>query len=126
MALAEEQIENASTTDLVKEAVEDARQLVRIEVALAKDEVRTEIKEVKRSALAFGLAAFAALMALATLLSVVVVAAGWVAGLIIGGALMIVGAVVGLTGYKLLPKKPLEATRKRVEKDMNSLKEHIA
>jgi hypothetical protein len=38
----------------------------------------------------------------------------------------LVGAAAGASGYALLPKKPLEPTRRRLMGDVDRLKEHIA
>jgi branched-chain amino acid transport system substrate-binding protein len=50
----------ATATELVREALEETRQLVKLEVELAKDEVRAELIEAKKAAIMFGVAAIAA------------------------------------------------------------------
>ena len=59
----------ATATELVREALEETRQLVKLEVELAKDEVRAELVEAKKAAIMFGVATIAALIA-ATMLFV--------------------------------------------------------
>ena len=49
-------LEEASTAELVREAMDEARELVRLEVALAKEEVKAELKQVQRAAIGFGVA----------------------------------------------------------------------
>jgi len=119
-------IDQEPTTELLREAIDEARHLVRLEVALAKDEVRTELRAAKGAAVAFGTAAIAGVLALATMVALVVVVLGPVGGLILLAALLAVAALAALAGYRLLPKKPLEATRRRLEMDVDKLKERIA
>lgn len=125
-AMARGRISQEPTTDLLREAVDEARTLVRLEVALARDELRSELKAAKGAAIAGGVAIVAAVLSLATLIALVVVALGPIGGLILFGALVAVAAIAGLTAYRLAPKKPLEATRKRLEGDVDKLKEHMA
>jgi uncharacterized membrane protein YqjE len=126
MALIEPDVANASTGDLLREAVNDAKTLVRIEVELAKSEVRQEIRAAKGAAIALGIATVAALLGLGALLAAAVVALGPIGGLVLGVALLVVAAVLGAIGYKRLPSKPLDHTRKRLEGDVRTLKEHVA
>jgi hypothetical protein len=126
MALMDDQIPSASTTELVKEALEEAKELVRLEVELAKDEVRREVRDAKSSAIALAVAAMAGILLMATLVAVLVVAVGPVGGLIVAGALAVLGGVCAFAGYKMLPRKPLHDTRKRLERDVHGLKERMA
>jgi hypothetical protein len=119
-------LEDAPTTALLRDAIDETRQLVRIEVALAKDEARKEIQALKAAGIAFGIALLAAVLALTTIVSTVVVLVGWVVGAIIAGVSLVLAVVLGLTGYRLLPKNPLVETRKRLEDDLHGLKEHVA
>jgi uncharacterized membrane protein YqjE len=117
-----------STVELVKEAIDETRQLVKLEVELAKDEVRQELADAKRSAIMFGVAAVGALLAAAMLLVALALAIfpGPVPALIIGAVLIAMAAVLGFIGYKKVPKKPLEKTRRRLETDAQVIKEGMA
>jgi uncharacterized membrane protein YqjE len=126
MALMEREAATETTAELLRDAIDDARRLVKLEVELAKAEIRHEVKEAKGAAIAFGIAALASLLAVTTLFAVLVVALGAVGGLIMAAALAVVGGVLAAIGYKLLPKKPLDQTRRRIDRDVRSLKEHIA
>ena len=126
MALTDDPLSNASTTELVKQALDEAKQLVRLEVELAKDEMRREVKEAKASAIALGVAAMAGVLLLATLIAVLVVAIGPIGGLVVAGVLAVLGGLCAFAGYKMLPKKPLHDTRKRIERDVHGLKERMA
>ena len=105
-------LEAASTADLVREAMEGARELVRLEVALAKEEMKAELEHVQRAAVGLGIALASSVLVLC-LLSVALV-------------FLVIGGVAALVGYSKLPKAPLERTRHRLETDMIQLKEHIA
>lgn len=117
----------ASTTELIREAIEETRQLVKLEVELAKDEVREELADAKRAAVMFGVAAVAALLAAAMLFVALALAIfpGPVPALGIGGALILTAAVLGFVAWKRTPKKPLKRTQQRLETDARVLKEGI-
>ncbi len=121
-------LEEASTADLVREAMDEAKELVRLEVALAKEEVKEELKEVEHAAISFGVAAGASVIVLCLLAVAIVLAFGGtvLAALLVAAAFLVVAGIAGYLGYGLLPKKPMEKTRHRLENDVNQLKEHIA
>jgi hypothetical protein len=115
-----------STAELVKEAVEEAKQLVRIEAELAKEEVKKEAKQAEGAGIAFGAAAAFAIVCLSMLGVAIVIAAGGtvVAALVVAGVcLVIAGGAAGI-GWALMPKKPLEHTIEHAETDFRQLKEH--
>src|SRR5262249_5954302 len=121
-------MENASTTEIVREAFDEAKNLVRLEVELAKTEVQKEILQAKKAAIGFGIAAGASLLVVSMLLVALLFALGasaW-AALPVAGALCVIGGIAALAGYSVLPKKPLEHTRHRLESDVEQLKEHIS
>jgi uncharacterized membrane protein YqjE len=122
------QLEESSTADLVREAMDEARELVRLEVELAKEEVREELKMVQRAAIGFGIAAATGIIVLSLLSVALVLALGGtaLAALGVAGGFLVVGALAAWFGYGMLPKKPLEKTRNRLQNDVNQLKEHIA
>ncbi|MBI2390554.1 MAG: phage holin family protein [Deltaproteobacteria bacterium] len=119
---------DASTTDLVREALDEARQLVKLEVELAKQEVREELHEAKRAAVMFGIAAVAALLAAAMLFVALALAIfpGPVPALVIGAVLVAAAAVLGVVAWRTAPKKPLDRTRRRLETDKDVIKEGLA
>lgn len=120
--------DDASTAELLREALDEAKELARIEVELARADVKSEIVRSKRAAIGFGAALVAALMVLCLLGYALVMALGGTAlvALVVAGCFLVVAGVAALIGYSLLPKKPLEATRSRLQLDVNQLKEHIA
>ncbi len=121
-------LEEASTAELVKEAMDEARELGRLELELAKEEVKEELKQVQHAAISFGIAGGAGVVTLCLLAMALVFALGGTAvvALAVAGGFVVVAAVAGYVGYGMLPKTPLEKTRNRLQNDMNQLKEHIA
>ncbi len=117
-----------STADLVREAVDEAKQLVRIEVELAKDEARKEVKSIEGAAAAFGVGAAALIDCLALLGVAIVLAVGGtaVAALIVAACFFVLSGIGAGVGYALIPKKPLEKTRERAATNLRQLEEHTA
>jgi hypothetical protein len=117
-----------STADLVREAVDEAKQLVRIEVELAKDEARKEVKSIEGAAAAFGAGAAALVDCLALIGVAIVLAVGgtWVAAIIVAICFFVLAGIGAGVGYALIPKKPLEKTRERATTDLRQLEEHAA
>lgn len=121
-------LEEASTADLVREALDEAKELVRLEVELARAEVAKEIALAKKAAAGFAVAATFGLIGL-TLLAVAIplaFGASAIAALIVGGIILGLAGVAAFVGYAILPKKPLEHTRDRLMHNVNQLKEHVA
>lgn len=121
-------IEETSTTALLKEAVDEAKELVRIEVALARAEIKTELARAKRAAIAMAVALVCAIVVLCVLSVALVLALGGtpLVALAIAGVFLAFAACAAAVGYGMLPKKPLEQTRDRLGTDVNQLREHIA
>jgi uncharacterized membrane protein YqjE len=118
----------AKTSDLVKEALDEAKQLVRIEVALAKEEVREEVRDAKRAGIMFGASTVLGIVGVALLLVALALAIfpGPIPALVIGAVLLVLAGVLGLVAYQSVPRKPLADTKRRLETDVKILKEHIA
>jgi uncharacterized membrane protein YqjE len=118
----------ASTTDLVREALDEAKELVKIEVELAKNEVKKEVGEIKTAAVGFAVALAASFVFLSLLAVALVLALGGspLAALGVAAGFLVLAAAAGYAGYAKLPKKPLEQTRHNLRNDVNQLKEHIA
>lgn len=117
-----------STATLIKDAVDEAKALFKTEIALARDEAKTQIAEVKVAGIAMSSAAVAALLGLCMLLVALVLAIAPqpVTALVAGTVLLIGAGLAGLIGYLKLPKKPLEQTQERLEIDAQVLKERVA
>lgn len=121
-------LEEASTADLVRQVVDEARELVRLEVALARAEVKVELQHAQRAAIGLGVALASAVLVLCLLAVALVLAVGGtaIAAVVVALGFLVVGGLAALFGYGMLPKAPLEKTRHRLENDVNQLKEHLA
>jgi uncharacterized membrane protein YqjE len=115
-------------SELVRDAIEDTRELVRIEVALAKDELRKELFAARTSIIGFAVAAVTSLIGLIMLLVALALGIypGPIPALVIGLVLVLVAGTAAFIGWQSLPKKPMSRTQKRLETDVNIVKEHIA
>ncbi len=117
-----------STAHLFRDALDEAKELVRVEIELAKSEVEMEIARAKRAAIGMGIAAASGVLVLCLLAMALVLALGGTAltALAVAGVLLLFGGAAALAGYALLPKKPLERTREELKRDVGQLREHIA
>jgi hypothetical protein len=119
--------DDTPTTELVKEALEDAKELVRLEVALAKREAREEARAARSSGIALGLAGALALLGVQALLVALCLAVGdWLFALVTGGVALVVSGIVAGAALRHVPKKPLDETRRRLQSDVRELKERAA
>ena len=114
--------------DLAKQVLGDARQLVQLEVRLARAELLEELAKAKRAAIA-GVIAFASvLLGLCALVVALVLAIGGTPVAALGVALgfLALGAGVGAFAYASAPHSILDRTRRHVKEDISELKEHVA
>ncbi len=121
-------MQEASTRDLLKEALDEAKALVTLEIEFAKKEMTVELEQAKKALIGFiitavfggiSLCLFSVALVLAlggTALIAVMVASGFL-------GISIIGAGVG---YFMLPMKPFAQTRQRLATDFEQLKEHLA
>ena len=115
-------------TDLLRMAMDDARELVRAEVLLAKDEVGTEAKHAGASLFLLLLGVAIAAFALAGLVIGLLTAAQASPTAIALVFALIMAALAGISLFsarRLMPKHLLERTRGRVEDDIRRLKEVV-
>lgn len=96
-----------SLADLLKSTLHDAQDLVRGEIALAKAEMRQEVRKVGAGAAAFAAAGVAALLAVVFLLTAaawgITAALGWPAWsgfAIVGTVVLLVALVLAMMGKK--------------------------
>jgi hypothetical protein len=117
------------TAELFREAIDETRELARLEVELAKEELWTELRSAKVGAITMGAGAGAALSGVTVCLVAIAMAfhREWLAALIIGGILLVLAAALVLGGYAALPRRPLLGeTKERLEADIKQLKERVA
>ncbi|WP_437672133.1 phage holin family protein [Sorangium sp. So ce131] len=122
------QPEESGLVDLVKGAIQDTQELIKIEIALAKNETKRDAFKLKSAAIAFGVALVAAILMIAMLLVAAVLAIGGPApALVIAAVLLVTAGIAGLVGYRSIPREPpLDATKEHAEAQANTLKEEIA
>jgi hypothetical protein len=124
-------LHHLSTVDLVKEIARRSEDLVKAQLALAKNELRADLAAEKKMIGGLGGASVAALTALNLLLVSVVFAlssrmAGWLAALIVAGFMLLVAAVAGAFGWHERVPRPLARTRHAIEEDVRWTKEKMA
>lgn len=119
--------------DLVSTLATKASELARAEIALAKAEVRQDLRAEIRMASGLGIAGVCAILTLALLLVAVVFAlaesgtmAGWAASLVVAAGVLLVGTIAGLVGWQKRVKTPLDATRRSMQENVKWAKERIA
>jgi uncharacterized membrane protein YqjE len=128
MPVVESASESLPTPDLVKRALAEARELVELEVRLAKAELREDLVEAKRAAVAGALAIGIALLVVDALLVAVILALGGTvaAALIVAAALAALVVVSAAVAYAAAPKTLLGKTREHLKTDATELKERVA
>lgn len=124
--------ERRSLGEIASDVVQDLGALLREEVALAKAELRqTAAKLAGDSALAVvgGALVYIALLALvaAAILALATAVAPWLAALIVGGAILVLGIILLLAGmnrFKRLNVVP-ERTLRTVREDVEEVRERL-
>jgi hypothetical protein len=115
-----------SIADVVKNAIRDAQDLVRSEIALAKSEVRSEVRRVGMGAGLLAGAALAAIIAVIFLMTTIALAianlAGWPVWTGFGIVTVLVAIAAGAFGS--IGKKRLTAAR-HMPRTRDTLKENI-
>ena len=116
-----------STGELVRQTMEETKELVRLEVKLAREEVGEDLLQLKTAALLAGTAAVLAILTLSALLVALVLGLGGTAivALIVAGVLLLGCGFTALVAYKHVPKVALQRTRARLKSDISNLKEHV-
>jgi hypothetical protein len=111
----------------LRQALDESRELVRLELALAHQELRDDAQKLKWAAILLGIAGALCIVALAMFDVAVVFALGGTASaaLIVAFIVLAQVAIVGLLGYRQLPKVALERTRARWATDLRALKDQV-
>lgn len=117
-----------SNAELIRESVDQARELIRIEVALAKNEAMRDLTRVKGVAISGVIAGVAALIGVTMLLVALalVIHLGALVPFIFGCALVAIAIVAGIIAYIELPQRPLGRTKSRLFEHTRLLKERVA
>ena len=123
-----QRLEEMSTPELVRHAVEEARLLVRAEVKQARRELHGEMLQARRTAAYGGAAGVLALCGLSALGVAVGVAlpgsTGW-GVLWVGLAQCMAAAGLAYAAVRAAPRRPLPHTRGRVQDDVARAKETL-
>jgi len=115
-----------SIGDVLKDIVDDVRQIVRAEMRLARVEIRELLGRARTGAMFVASAAVFGMMALGLLLLAAVFGLAtvwplWAAALAVGGGLAILGAVLCMAGmrhFRLLhmaPQKTIESVKENIQ-----------
>jgi hypothetical protein len=115
------------TPELIRQAVDGARELVRLELRLAREELRNDVARFTRIAVWSGVLYSLANVCLATLVFGSVLLSGGGAGVAfaVAGILALLVAVLAFVVYRILPGVPLKRTRARLQSEMTEFKEHV-
>jgi hypothetical protein len=108
--------------------------LVRAEVALAKAELKEDLKREVHMLEGIGVAAICALLVVTLLLVALVLGLssdarlipGWAAALLVAGGVLVTGTVAGLVGWTIRVRDPLAKTRKSLKEDVQWAKQRMA
>ena len=123
-ARADERLRRVPTRDLVGELARKASELAKKEVALAKAELRRDLKDEVKMAAGLGVGAVCAILVLAMLLVALVFALvgaglpGWGAALVVAGGVLVVGGIVAAWGWAKRVRRPLDTTRRSMEENV--------
>jgi hypothetical protein len=120
-----------STRELIVEITEKVTLLARKEVELAKTEIKADLEAELSTAKGLGVAALGVVLGLNMLLVAAVFALAtyvpaWLAALLLGGALLLIGGIVGYLSWTRRVTKPLAVTRKTLKEDVQWAKERLA
>ena len=120
--------EPTPSRDVAKQLLADAKELIVLEIELAKNEVADELLRAKHAAIAAAAAAGALLLCLMAALVALILALGGapVHALIVALVLLLVAVGAGVYAYSALPKRLLGKTRDRLQDDARQLKAHVA
>lgn len=115
------------TGELMRQVLDETKELVRIETRLARDELESDLLQLKTAAIFGGVALLLAVLSLSTLVVAIILALGGAASVafLIAAALLLGGSGLALLAYRRAPKPPLARTRDRLTSDVTQLKEHI-
>lgn len=120
-----------TTRELLRRIMHTGAQLVSLEIDLAREEGKANLKAefamVKLLVIAgvIGLAGMNLLL-VAAVFALAHVMPGWLAAVLLGGAILVISAIVGYIGWQRRVTRPLAVTRKTVTEDIQWAKERLA
>src|SRR5438067_2677810 len=124
-------LEHMTNRELIGYISQNALQLAKREVDLAKSELKADLKQEVAMAKGLGAAGLCAIWAVSLMLMACALALGtvmaeWAAALIVAGGVLLVGTVAGLVGWGKRVQKPLETTLRTLKEDARWAKERLA
>lgn len=119
--------EEIPAAKLVEAALREGRELIKLELQLAKVEAKKQAMNSLKAVLGFALAGSFAFMGFVLLVVALVLALGGTALAALGVALgsLLLGGGIALIAWSWLPTDPLEHSREHVKGDLKQLKEHV-
>jgi protein-S-isoprenylcysteine O-methyltransferase Ste14 len=116
------------TSALLREALDEAKTLAQLEIELAKDELRRELVDAKKTAFAVSAATMLLLegCTLVLLALALTLGLGAHAALLLGVVLIGAGGAAAYFGWRKAPHGALPETQRRLRTDVQVLKEHVA
>lgn len=126
-----ESLRNASLRDLLLGITDRVKLLAVGEVALAKAEIRSDVKSEIAMAKGLGIAAVCTLLGFNMLLvaaafALAAIVPGWAAALIVGAPFIVLGIVMGAIGWARRVTNPLEASRASLKEEIEWMKNRLA
>lgn len=125
-ALYEHSPNSMPTPELVRQTVEEARELLLLEVRLAREEAKEDFVRYRRLGFETGAALLFLNAGVSTLVLAAVLAAGAtpLLALAVGAALVLVSMALAFHVYRAVPGFPLRRTLSRWKSEVQELKEH--
>lgn len=117
-----------SLPQLVRRALDESRELARLEIALARKEMKEELAAAKRAGISLGVGGALAICGVTMLLVTIALAFSptWLPALLVGVIVLAAAGIATLVGYKSMPRDPLGEARRRATDELHMLKEHSA
>ena len=126
-----ESLQDVPLRDLLSGITDRVKLLVTKEFALAKAEIRSDVKSEIAMAKSLGIAAVCGLLGLNMLLvaaafALATMVPGWAAALIVAAPFIVVGIAMGAIGWTRRVTKPLEATRASLKENLEWTRNRLA
>lgn len=125
--------EGVATGDIVRRTLEMGKELIEHELALARTELKVDVKNEIAMAKGLGVAGVCALLVVAMLLVTAAFAfaeggvmPGWASSLVIAAVVLTIGTIAGLIGWGKRVRTPLQETRKSMKENVTWARERIA
>ena len=120
------ELEEAGLGDVLAEVVESAKELSRVEIALARQEAERDVAAFRRSAVLAGLALFSCSVSVALLLAgLAMYIDSALLAACMGAGFGIVGAVLAAWARRSVPTEVLERTRIRAAHTLRTVNEDL-